>query len=168
MAADAQSAADRLNAFINGIKTLIPSPVSLQVLPEFEVVDETNGNLTNFLTAGATTAIAGTASSTSFYMGTTGAVLTWRTNGVRNGRRVRGRTFLVPLSGAAWDTNGTLNAGAHTTLGTAANALISTTGTPDLGVWARPSGPAASDGAWHPISGYTIPDVGTILRSRRE
>ena len=38
-----------------------------------------------------------------------GARVVWETGAVRNGRRVRGSTFVVPIWSSAYETNGTLH-----------------------------------------------------------
>jgi hypothetical protein len=65
-----------------------------------------------------------------------GACITWRSSlATRSGR---GRTFIVPLYTNAYESNGTLSAGALTTLQGAANSLVSSSkafGNGALGVY---------------------------------
>lgn len=164
---DAQGAVDKTNVFFGAIKALFPTVVNFTVQPDVEVIEETTGELKNILMVPAPTAIVGTAAAAG-YSAASGAVVTWRTNGVRNGRRIRGRTFLVPTANIAYDLDGTLQASTINTLTTAAATFSSATGTPDLGVWARPSTPVATDGIWYAVSGATVPDKAAVLRSRRD
>jgi hypothetical protein len=120
------------------------------------------------LVATTPAAIVGTAGTTVAYAAALGAVVSWRTGLVRNGRRIRGRTFLVPLSSLAFDNTGTLIPAALTTFNAAAVTLRDQTGIADIGVYARPSAPGAADGEWALITGHSIPDMGSILRSRRD
>jgi hypothetical protein len=160
------SALGKVQAFANGIKGVIAHPVTLQVLNDVEIIEDTTGQLEEVATGTALAAVASTAP-TSSYSGATGAVITWRTDGVRNGRRIRGRSFLVPIAGGAYESNGTLSAATITTLGTAASAFIDPAGDGDLGVYARPTGPGATDGEWTVVKSFSVPDMAAVLRSRR-
>lgn len=167
-ATQAQSAADRVRAFALALVDLLPAGARLQVEPDVEVLEETNGQMQDILqvTPGAT--VAGKSTNTGSYSGATGAVVNWRTASVRNGRRIRGRTFLVPLYYTAYDSDGTINTTALTAIRTAADALVAGGNSPDLGVWARPSASGASDGNWVVASSATVPDLAAVLRSRRD
>lgn len=166
--ADADGAVSRIRTFFQSFSPYIPAGTTVQVESDVEVLEETDGTLTNVLGATAVSAVPGTASGTASYAAAVGAVVTWRTGGIRNGRRIRGRTFLVPLSSTAFAPDGTLAVAFINTLEPGATALINGTGTPDLGVWARPSGPGATDGVWNVVTSYSIPDMGAVLRSRRD
>lgn len=165
---DATDAAARVRTFFDAIKAYLPFGVTVQVESDVPVLEETNGELQTVLTAASQTVVTGNASSVAPFASPVGGVITWRTNGVREGRRVRGRTFLVPLSSAAFQADGSLLSAALTTFQTAAGALSTGTGTPDLGVWARPTTKVAADGIWYAVSSYSIPDMGAVLRSRRD
>jgi hypothetical protein len=94
-------------------------------------------------------------------------VISWSTAGVRNGRRIRGRNFIVPLSNEAWDIDGKIKQVAYGSLQTAADALITGSDVTRLQVWARPTAPGATDGETAVVTSYRIPDMSAILRSRR-
>lgn len=175
----AQAAVARVDTFKNAIREHLPQAVSLQVESDVEEIEETNGELVaahNTVPAGS---VLGNASSTHNFAAAVGAVINWRTGGVRNGRRVRGKTFLVPLNGSAFATDGTLAASTVTSLNAAGTALINATGSPDLGVYARPTpvkdaqgnpipGEFNEDGIWHLATSVSVPDMGAVLRSRRD
>jgi hypothetical protein len=141
--------------------------VNLACEADVEQVESTTGELQTVYTATPANAASGTGG-TAHYAAAVGAVITWRTGGIRNNRRVRGRTFLVPLYNTVFAADGSLASTTITTLGTAAAALSSSSGSPDLGVWARPTAPGASDGEWHVVTSHSIPDMGAVLRSRRD
>lgn len=164
---EAAAAVARIDTFAQGILGVLPAGLTLQVQGDVEEIEDTNGSLTDIhaVTAPAARTPSHAAGP---YSGPTGAVINWRTSTVRNGRRIRGRTFLVPLIGAAFENNGTLTTTAIGTITTAANALISQTGSPDLGVYARPSAPGVADGQWAPAAAATIPDMAAVMRSRRD
>lgn len=164
----ADAAVARVRTFWQAIADKFPAAVSLQIQSDVEVIDDATGEMQSVFTSTAPPAIVGTNGIATF-SGPTGAVINWRTAGVRNGRRVRGRTFLVPTSTACFQNDGTLENAHRTVIQTAADAFASLSGTaPDLGVWARPTTKGASDGAWYRVANATVPDLAAVLRSRRD
>lgn len=166
-AAQAQGAVDRTATFWSNIQGRLPSLVTLTIQGDVEVIEETNGEMTGVHNVTAPAPKVGE-NATSTFSGPTGAVINWRTAGVRNGRRVRGRTFIVPIATSCYQNDGTLATTEHAALNTAASMLAAQTGTPDLGVWARPTAPGASDGIWYAVQTATVPDLAAVLRSRRD
>lgn len=164
----AQTAVAQIEVFRQDLLDRIPKIVSLQVMSDVEVIDETNGDLVDVLAGTPGPAVSGNASSFENYAGASGAVVTWRTSGIRNGRRVRGRTFLVPLTSSAYAPDGSLSDAALTALNTAAGKMIGSFGGPVFGVYARPTGPTATDGIFHQARAHSINDKVAILRSRRD
>lgn len=174
----AQGASDRTRTFFEAIKAQLPTTVTVTMAADVAVLEETTGQLQDSFgtTPGAPT--VGTASVAGGYSGATGAVVTLRTSSFRNGRRIRGRFFIVPLGGTIYGPDGTLSNTPLGTMRTAATALVDTTGTPDLGVWARPTpildsqgnptGNYNPDGEWAVCTSATIPDMAAVLRSRRD
>lgn len=167
-AAEATACAVKVRTLFDQLKTVLPPTVKVQVDSDVEIIEDTNGKLVDVRSATAQAVVTGTATNTA-YSAASGAVLGWQTAGVRNGRRVRGRTFIVPLTAGAYDTDGTLLSTHHTTLTTAAsNFVFDTADTPTFGVFQRPSAPGATDGAWTFATGSRVPDTVAILRSRRD
>jgi len=165
-AAGATAAVNRTRVFFDAIKALLPTQVFINVEPEVDVINSDDGQLLRSYTAATPQAVNGTA--TSAYSAASGAVVNWRTDGVRNGRRVRGRTFLVPLAMTAFATTGQLATASQTTLQAAATALADNTSTPDLHVFGRPTSAGATDGVTYPVSNAGVPLMGAILTSRRD
>lgn len=161
---DAAAVANEVRTFFNALATRLPAVVRIQVETAVEVIDEPTGQLTDVVTIPAVTVVAGTASGA--FAASTGACVVWTTGGVRNGRRVMGRTFLVPLAASAYDVDGTLGAPAQTDIVTAANALVGDM----LGfvVYGRPSSSTAADGDSYVITGTRVADKTAVLRSRRD
>ena len=81
------------------------------------------------------------------------------------GRRIQGRTFLVPLVASAFDSTGTISTAALATLQTAANGLVAYD-TIDPVVWKRPT--PFTVGSFATITEARIPDMAAVLRSRRQ
>ena len=126
-----------------------------------EFLEET-GELVGVWTEGTTTNVTG--GGTGSYAGGVGACIGWSTAGIHNGRKVRGRTFVVPLAANQYDTDGTVASGVISTLDAAAATLIGT-GTGRLSIWARPT-PTVPGMVYAATSG-TVKDHVSWLRSRR-
>jgi hypothetical protein len=164
---DAANVVAKVDTFAQGILGVLPAGVTLQVLGDVDEITETTGALVDLHSVTAPAART-PSHSAGPYSAPTGAVISWRTGVVHRGRRIRGRTFLVPCIGAAFENNGTLTSTAINTITTAANALMTNgAATGDLAVYARPSAPGATDGMAGIVSGFSVPDMGAVLRSRR-
>lgn len=173
----ASAAAGRVRNFADNIDNLLPPTVTLTVDPEVEIVEDTNGNLLDVYQIDPGTPIVGTGTNVNGYAAAVGAVINWKTSQVRRNRRIRGRTFIVPLSQGCYEQNGSLNNSALSALTTAATTLAASTATePELGVYARPTRTKNSDGTvtetpdgeWATVRTVSVPDMGAILRSRRD
>lgn len=156
----------KVDTWLDAWVSSLPATVSILVDPTVDVLEETTGALTNFMTVSPDTARVGSGAGT--YAAPAGAVVNWSTNGIENGRRVRGRTFMVPLTSAAMQSDGTIATASLTALRAATATLITGTGSGDLGVWHRPTTPGGTDGAWYVVSAFNLPDKIAILTSRRD
>lgn len=164
--ADAQSAASKVRSFWEAIQAQLPSTVRVTVKPEVDVLDVATGDLVDSFQTNVLDPTQGDA--VGAYTAAAGAVINWRTNGIRNGRRVRGRTFLVPLTFSSFGADGALNANTRTLITDAAAALSASNGSPDLGVYARPTTKDGTDGAWFVVSSSSVPSMSAMLTSRRD
>ena len=162
--AGAQAVYDAAGEFAGDITSALPSAVSISIEGGVEVVDQTTNELLTVFSATTRTAAKGIG--TGGFSSSTGACITWETGEVKNGRRVRGRTFIVPLAASGYDTDGTLTSGVLTDLQTAAAALAA--GGFTFGVLARPSTVGAADGSFHTVTSGRISDKTAVLRSRRD
>lgn len=166
--AEAAGCTGKVWNFFDAIKLAFPPVVNIQVESDVEVVNDTDNQLITVLNDGGRPNIVGTSGGTN-YSAASGAVIGWQTGSVRNGRRVRGRTFLVPTSAAVFDINGTLTSSWVTTLQNAAAAMVApAANSPDFGIYCRPSSPTVNDGAWFLATGARVPDMAAVLRSRRD
>jgi hypothetical protein len=93
--------------------------------------------------------------------------VTWITAAIVNGRRVRGRTFLGPLSSGQMDSTGTPTGPALTHAAAFATAWTDA-GLTDTStcVWHRPVG--GTGGSDHTILTGSVRDKFAVLRSRRD
>lgn len=172
----AQNASDKVNYWCENVATVIPSGVTLKVATDVELIESESGELVDVGTITSATTHSNNGHVGQAYAAAAGAVINWRTASVHRGRRVRGRTFLVPLAGTEFESNGTLGGNAITKLTAAANALLLVGTAPRFGVWARPqivenadgSRTKINNGQWYPATSFNVPDMSAVLRSRRD
>jgi len=144
-----------------------PSVVVTGVDPTVIELDENHGNIEHFWTGTVTAAAAG--SQSDVYAAGSGVCINWGTDGVWNGRRVRGRTFMVPIGYSGLATNGSLADGRLTAWRTATNTFAGTGTGVRLVVWRRPSDfPLLINGGAYDVNQATINDKVAQLRSRRD
>lgn len=160
----ANSAVTTSQAFLDAIHFYLPVGVNVQASTEVEVVDPANGDLLDVITATASSPVwAG--QMTGAYAAPTGGIVNWRTAGVHRARRVRGRTYLVPLGGDAYQSDGTLLDSVRTGIVTATAGMVSS----PFGIWARPFGPPpVVAGALYDVISASVPDKACVLTSRRD
>lgn len=162
--AAAQAAADAVSNFFEGVKNLVPISISIRPESTVELIDEVSGTVQDIYGIQPLPASAG--QYTQGFSAVSGALVHWDTAGVRNGRRVRGKTFLVPLGNALYEANGTIAPAQVTMLQTAAQGLIDDAGTA-LHIWGRPT-VAGNDGGSYAVISARVPDKAVVLRSRRD
>lgn len=105
----------------------------------------------------------------SAFAGGSGYSVSWRTGEIFNGRRVQGRSFIVPAIGV-FETNGTLTSSAIATATAAGNALIAS-GINGFSIWAKlmtkDSPPVQIGGALYAVGSCIVKDAASQLRTRR-
>jgi hypothetical protein len=166
---DCERATDHCEGLIGAFKPYVPSGANMAVESDCEVIEDTTGELKRVYSGLPAAPQAGTGGSGA-YSASSGAVITWRTDGVRNGRRVRGRSFIVPLSSsAAYSSDGSLASAAQSAILAGAALMHQDWAAGErLVVWGRPSGPGQSDGVSHRVTNASVPDILAVLRSRRD
>lgn len=161
LASNADDFADAIHDFFDTIDGLLPDDV--QVNFDSEVLELNNdGTLNAVFPVTPGTVVNGGATGT--FSRAAGARVDWATGQIVAGRRLTGRTYIVPLTAGSFDTEGVLTSAAIATMQGAANTLISTmasTGTP-LQVWSR------THAASHDVTSASVPQKGAILRGRRD
>jgi len=152
-----------IRGFFDNLKTNFPANLTFTFPRVGDTIDENTGLLNGTWDAGVQQLdVVGTG--TGGYAGNAGAVVHWLTSGVARGRRVRGRTFLVPLVSLAFDSSGSLAPAQVTSLNTHSQTLIDFK-PGALVVWHRPVN--GSGGAKFPVVSRRVPDLAISLRSRR-
>jgi len=149
--------------FFEDISAGIPDVVSIQLLNEGSVLNDTNGETTAFWSTDPVAAAAGTG--TGDYAGGVGILCQWSTAQIVNHRRLRGRNYIVPAVGAVFDSNGTVDESYRTSVTSAMGGLSSALAN-GLSVWSRPAPGRA--GSHATVTGFSVGDKAAILRSRRD
>lgn len=157
---DAQGQADAIRAFFFANRDLFPDDVSFTFDDEVIVLDVT-GNLIDVYPVTPPGGFAGT--QTTVYNRAAGIRIDWNTGEIVVGRRLTGRTFMVPAAAGAYDSSGLVNSATISAVQTTATNLItalSTKGT--MCVWSRTHATQAA------VTSGTVPNKGAILRGRRD
>lgn len=157
----AQDNVEDVAAFWDSMAVQFPSSWRFAVQPDVSVLDEVSGALLRI--ESTTPPAQGVFGDAAAYAGGVGAVASWNTAAVHLTKRLRGRTFLVPLNSTKYDTDGTITAGALTALRGAVTTLAAVA---NFGVWGRPV--AGSGGEWAGATGGTVRDHVAWLSSRRD
>ena len=151
-----------LGTFFTAIAGVFPTVVTWSIPSSGDIIDIPTGKITGAWSGGTAANI--TATGGAAYVAGTGAMVRWQCTQVIDGRRVKGRTFLVPLLTTAFDTTGTITNANVTTLSNAAAALA---GTGTLQIYHRPTKLSPGTGALANVTGSSVPDKVVSIRSRR-
>jgi hypothetical protein len=151
-----------INTFFTAMKPFFLSSVTWQVPNSGDQINDATGALTGAWSGSGGTTQIGTG--TGAYAAGTGGFVIWNTSTIVGKRRLKGRTFLCPLSVASYEGNGTLLDATRASIENAANALAPTT---PLQVWHRPTTPGGSNGTSAAVVNAQVKDQVTSLRSRR-
>lgn len=162
----ADAATAKVHTWLTAWLGALPMNVTVTVDPSVEVVNDADGVLSAFFTTAPGAGRPGTGAGG--YAAASGACINWYTTGIRFGRRVRGRSFMVPLYGGAFSTDGTIDDSKLSGFRTATSAMISTVDAAELAVWNRPLKTVPGSGGSHVVTASTIPDKAAILSSRRD
>lgn len=174
--AAANAATDATRGLWVGLSSMLPNDVTVTVSSTVEEVDDAEGELIGEIIS-TTTLTPTTGADSGTWTAAAGVCLNWTTSSIHHGRRVKGRTFVVPLGGVAYDNNGTIGGTPYTSIRAAANAFVVFPGV-DPVVWCRPKyGPKPAGGGDRPllragahyaITGYLVNDKVAVLKSRRD
>lgn len=152
-----------LHQFFSNLQLKIPADVNIRFPIEGDIIDPVTGNLTGAWTAGLENYID--CSGTGGYAAPVGCVVNWVTGQVYNNHRLKGKTYIVPLYSDAFDVDGSLLAGEHAGILSAAETLV-TAAADNFVVWSRPVNNLNGGSAL--VLSTNVPDKAAILRSRRD
>lgn len=159
---DAAAAQPQVLDFCAAWRNGMPDDVTLSVPDTGDVINEETGDLTSVWAGGTDGGYAGIGSAG--WAAGVGMMIGWRTAGIVDGRRVNGRSFMVPLVSTVFGTNGLpLTAWVDVFLDEANDLIAHTPG--NMQIWSRPKG--ESLGSTHSVVSATVPVTATSLRSRR-
>lgn len=150
-----------IRAWFQGMQSSIPDDVTISFPSEVFEKDAATGELLDVLTITPPATVTGSFSSS--YPANAGCVVKWSTGIVVNGRRLNGRTFLVPRAGI-FTINGNVDGAVIAADATRHATLISAltaAGNP-LGVWSR------THGTIREVSGGATLVRPSSLRSRND
>lgn len=151
-----------VSAFFVSLAARVPTGVLFTTLNTGDIVDEDTGALVGTWTDGVTGTAA--TSGSGVYASGVGCRGRWSTSGIKNGRRVRGSTFIVPLVGSAYQSDGTIDGTVWTSIRTSFDNLYTATAG-NMYIWSRPV--AGAGGQANLVIGDDLPDKVSWLRSRR-
>jgi hypothetical protein len=164
LAAGAALAASDVRTFWDTIKARFPSNVTITVDPLVALIEDINGEQSDEINVTPSpAAVTGTGLST--YAAPVGASIAWSTSTYRFGRRVKGRSYIVPMSVNDFDAAGTLTSTAHSNLQAGAAGLVA--GGSQMVVFSRPTEVHPIGGS-SLVTGSTVPDRAAVLKSRRD
>jgi hypothetical protein len=145
------------------LTSILSTGVTITVPDTGEKIEDTTGVLDSVWSSTTPAPVVGAAGGV--VAGGVGACITWKTGGIIDGRRLRGRTFIVPLSSTAYEANGTLTTAALTALNAFGTAMLASG---PLAVWHRPTSEAAADGNSYGVVSFSVRDKVAFLSSRRD
>jgi hypothetical protein len=156
-----------IRAFFANIAAQIPNDVTLSFPSLVELYDEVSGQLVGEETFTAPSNVVG--SDSGLFADGVGVRVDWLTGAIREGRRVRGRTFIVPAAAGCFTNSGEVATFAKDTITTAANGLISSLGGNGtaLTVWSRPPVGTKAGGALTDVIQAAVPNKAAWLKGRR-
>jgi hypothetical protein len=158
-----------LKSFFSGLVARFPIGLTWQVPTSGDIVDVGTGKITGTWTGTGGGNVTGTATAAP-YSGSSGAMVRWITNGVVDGHRLAGRTYLVPLAGNSYDNDGSIGSATQTAIQTAATNLITALGSSFV-VYHKARNASGDDlgspGVVSAVSSAIVPDLAVVLRSRR-
>ena len=172
---DAPATIAAIRTYWNALSGIIPVDVHIQVENTGDIIDPLTGALTGAWVGAAQAPVVG--GSAEVYGAPVGALARWATNTILDGHRVRGRTFIVPVTSNFFTTSGALGPVASQTVTDASAALVVNSNA-TLTVWHRPfKGSAATltrparpahPGGVAVVTGSSASPKAVVLRSRRD
>lgn len=161
----ADATASLVAAWFNSQQNYIPNEVLWEFADEFTVLDTATGELTASIPV-TPPAGSGGLVVTGWAAGS-GYRVDWLTPFVRAGRRVRGRTFMVPAAGSQFGSDGQVAGGLRTSVTNSSAVLLNSLfaqSTP-MAVYCRPR-PGVPGATYEPTS-VAVPPLAATLRGRK-
>lgn len=154
---------------------LIPADVTLNVEYSGDAFNDVNGDLVGSWSEAAMDPVVGTG--TGVYSAPSGLAIDWLTETIVDSHHLRGRTYIVPLIGSAYEDDGSIASATLTALVDPLNVFVGAV-TGAMVVWHRPREARDADathravtaraGSHGLVTTSSVPDKAVILRSRRD
>jgi hypothetical protein len=164
--ADVQGVADLLRTGYDSLKGKFGTGYTVDIDPQVDVIEDTTGLLQSSTVITPPAQVVGTDTGKQVSRATH-ILARLNTDSVINGRRLKGRIFLGPISSSGMDLNGQITAATMASVSTAFSGLIDLVGG-RLVVWHRPSSAGSADGDSGFVQSVTCKPVPATLRSRRD
>lgn len=162
--------ANQMRTFFDSLKGLFHTTWTIQVQNTIQEFDSISSQLLAEHNVTTTPAVVTGTAVVAPYAGGSGASIGWKTGLFFYGRRLKGRTYLVPLAASVYESDGTLTAAAISTIKNAADALIAATGA-EFCIWGKKfdtsNPPIQIGGGLAPAQSSVVKDAASQLRSRR-
>lgn len=159
---DTSTAVESVHAFWASMSGDIPGDVDIQVESAGDTIESTTGALTGAWVSDPVAVVH--CGGSGVYAAPVGACVDWLTGTIAHGRRLRGRSFIVPITASSFQSDGTLLDAFKDNLTTYATTLI-TEQSASFCIWHRGTG---SDGSTGIVTSAHVPDMAAVLRSRRD
>jgi len=164
--ADATDSVARVRAFFAAIQGAFANTFTANVQTDVAQINDTTGALVGSLSAAAVGTVVGTAAGGVGPLANM-ALARLRTGVVAQGRLIKGRWYLGPISVTAQGTGGLLSSTQITAITNAGNAMLSGGATTSVPVvWHRPK--VGFGGVSAQISSVSCWDQIAVMRSRRD
>jgi hypothetical protein len=157
-----------MRKFWFSVATDTPSNVVWQWQTQVSVLDEDTAKLQRYMTV-TSPPLNVTGQDASKYIAGTGLRIDWLTSTVSGRRMMRAANYLIPLTSAAFTSQGAVSAAIATAVTTAAGVCLNDLDTANLALVAyhRPPKGTFSGGHSGVVTSYRVPIQGSTLRSRR-
>jgi len=159
---DTATAVADLRTFWALFSGALPADVHIQVENAGDIIEDSTGALTGAWSSESVAVVNG--ASTEAYSAPSGACINWLTETIGPHRRIRGRTFIVPLANEAYQNDGSLSPTVLAEFHDHAESFIVSQSSSFV-VWHRGTG---SDGTNGLVTAASVHDMVAVLRSRRD
>jgi hypothetical protein len=168
----AQTLVNAVRTFFNAQASALPNDITLSVSNNIDSYSNDTGNLGPTITA-ATAPATITGEGAGSFAPASGYKINLLTSSVIRNRRVRGRVFIVPAIGTAFDTSGLITSTIRGNATTAGAALLTAVDALNMDwvVWSRPVKQGETvirEGEVSKVTGVTVNAKSSVLRGRRD
>ena len=172
---DGATLATELQNLYFNLASYVPTDLSFSIPQTGDTIEDTTGVINGQWAGAVFPPIPGT--SVGIYAAPVGALFRWTTGVIADGKRVRGRTFLVPTVSSVFNTSGQVLPSVVASLDQGLGLFVTATAG-NMVIWHRPfkgevgtpTDPArpAHLGSHAVVTGHGVSTKAAVLRSRRD